>query len=59
MMGSAKENQMKEMILDEIEKAIKMCLPEDQDAPFEVFTHMEKISDLLDKLMEQSSDRRD
>jgi len=50
---------MKEMILDEIEKAIKMCLPEDQDAPFEVFTHIEKISDLLDKLIEQSSDRRD
>jgi len=50
---------MKEIILDEIEKAIKMCLPEDQDAPFEVDGQLEKISELLDKIIEQTSDRPD
>jgi hypothetical protein len=59
MLFSTKENQMKEMILDEIEKAIKMCLPEDQDAPFEVDGQLEKISELLDKIIEQTSDRPD
>jgi hypothetical protein len=50
---------MKEIILDEIENAIKMCLPEDQDAPFEVDGQLEKISELLDVLIKQKSDHHD
>ena len=50
---------MKELILDEIENAIKMCLPEDQDAPFEVDGQLEKISELIDALIKQTSNHRD
>jgi len=53
------ETYMKELILDEIQKTIQMCIPEDEDAPWEVDGQLEKISALLDKISKQTSDRRD
>ena len=55
-MGSAKENLMaiefavsnREGILDEIQKAVLMCLPEFTDPSTEVQDQVDKISEMLD-----------
>ena len=38
--------EKRDRIIDEIHKAIKMCIPEDQDAPWAVDGQIEKISDM-------------
>ena len=49
--------EKRDRIIDEIHKAIKMCIPEDQDAPWAVDGQIEKISDMIDAAMAHSLKR--
>ena len=46
--------EKRDRIIDEVHKAIKMCIPEDQDAPWAVDGQIEKISDMIDAAMAHS-----
>ena len=42
-MSNAVDIEKRDRIIDEVHKAIKMCIPEDQDAPWAVDGQIEKI----------------
>ena len=49
--------EKRDRIIDEVHKTIKMCIPEDQDAPWAVDGQIETISDMIDEALLHSFQR--
>ena len=49
--------EKRDRIIDEVHKTIKMCIPEDQDAPWAVDGQIETISDMIDLALSHSFQR--